>query len=100
MKNKGAMKKRPNNIGLWYEALTAEPTMGPQGTLSPQAAKGLAKNFGRILSSGRGVFEVIHEHPLKFYGYLLSCAKIPPAKKNDPDCNAEIRMLNNSKSGA
>ena len=24
MKNKGAMKKRPNNIGLWYEALTAE----------------------------------------------------------------------------
>jgi hypothetical protein len=24
MRNKGAMKKRPNNIGPWYEALTAE----------------------------------------------------------------------------
>ena len=24
MRNKSAMKKRPNNIGPWYEALTAE----------------------------------------------------------------------------
>jgi len=70
------------------------------GFADDPASKGLANNFGRILSSGRGVFEVIHEHPLKFYGYLLSCAKIPPAKKSDPDCNAEIRMLNNSQSGA
>jgi hypothetical protein len=43
---------------------------------------------------------VIHEHPLKLYGYLLSCAKIPPAEKSDPDWNAEIRMFNNSQPGA
>ncbi len=32
-----------------------------------------------------GTFEVFHEYPLEFEGYLLSCAKMPGAKKSDPD---------------
>jgi hypothetical protein len=37
---------------------------------------------------GRGptaTFEVFHEYPLEFEGYLLSCAKMPGAKESDPD---------------
>jgi len=30
-------------------------------------------------------FEVFHEYPLKFEGYVLSCAEIPAAKESDPD---------------
>jgi hypothetical protein len=41
-------------------------------------------------------FEVFHEYPLKFEGYLRSCAKMPGAKESDPDLNIAIRMLNNA----
>ena len=46
--------------------------------------------------SGRGTFEVFHEYSLKFEGYLPSCAKVPAAKERDPDCEVELRMLNNA----
>jgi hypothetical protein len=32
-----------------------------------------------------GIFEVFHEYPLEFEGYLLSCAKMPSAKESDPN---------------
>jgi hypothetical protein len=32
-----------------------------------------------------GTFEVFHEYPLEFEGYLLSSAKMPGAKESDPD---------------
>jgi hypothetical protein len=31
------------------------------------------------------IFEVFHEYPLEFEGYLLSRAKMPGAKESDPD---------------
>jgi hypothetical protein len=38
------------------------------------------------LESGlTGTLKVVHEYPLKFEGCLLSCAKMPGAKKSDPD---------------
>ena len=32
-----------------------------------------------------GTFEVFHEYPLEFEGYLLWCAKVPGAKESNPD---------------
>jgi hypothetical protein len=32
-----------------------------------------------------GTFEVFHEYPLEFEGYLLSWAEMPGAKESDPD---------------
>ena len=36
-------------------------------------------------TSPTGTLEVLHEYPLKFEGYLLSCTQMPAAKKSDPD---------------
>jgi hypothetical protein len=43
--------------------------------------------ISRMTRSGSltGTFEVLHEYPLEFEGYLLSCAEIPGAKESDPD---------------
>ena len=55
---------------------------------------------GRTQGASLLTFEVFHEYPLEFEGYLLSCAKMPGAKESDPDRNIEIRMLNCAQSSA
>ena len=81
-------------------ALCAEPAAGsyfPPRVFSCSTHQIPTKDSERSII---GIFEVFHEDPLEFDGYLLSCAKMPGAKESDPDCNIEIRMLNNAESSA
>lgn len=55
--------------------------------LRPGCSAALPIRSSRMTRRGdlTGAFEVFHEYPLEFEGYLLSCAKMPGAKESDPD---------------
>ncbi len=67
MRNKGAMKKRPNNIGPWYKALTGEQRSAHQERAT-LAKWGLKKELPKKADDGPWIW------PLDFEQYDRSAS--------------------------